>query len=192
MTKHLLAAAVLLALTASACERGGESDHPLARLLVAETPRGYEPTEGASGPMDLDLAATSTSVSTATMRRHLSRAGFQEGYSRVWTSGKDYVAVLVFDFISAQRAQDLVDLQEREIGKLRNSQAFSVPRVEGAKGFTLNATKPRTNDPIFCQIVWLARDTKAYEVRTCDTQPGSPDRAMALAGEQERKARSAS
>jgi len=171
-----------------ACGRGGDPDHPLGRVLLDTAPRGYERVEGPSGPMDLDLASRATTIGPATLRPHLSRTGFQEGYSRVWQREQETLALLVFDFISAQRAGEMVELHERELGRLRNVQPFEVGRIEGARGFTVNATKPRSSEPWFCQIVVFAVETKAFEVRSCSEQPLSADEVQRLARDQARRA----
>jgi len=174
------------ALLAVACAGGGAEDpgDALGQVLLAQAPEGFEPVEGpASGPMDLSTAATATEISQTKLRRQLNRTGFQGGYSRVWRDDQDFVAAVVFGFLNAGRASELVAFQADELGAKESAQPFTVPGIDGGKGFTLNA-RGRDGTTLFCQLVWFAHDTKAFEVRACRTQPSSTDDVIELAEQQ--------
>lgn len=185
--------AALVALVSLTVACGGASaedpDDPLGQILLASAPDGFVAVEGpASGPMDLSSAATSTEISQTKLRGQLNRTGFQGGYSRVWTHDDDFVAALVFGFLNAGRASELVTFQAEELSRKESAQPFRVASIDGAKGFTVNA---RSDDgtTLFCQIVWFARDTNAFEVRVCRTQPGSTEEVVGLAETQAELAR---
>lgn len=196
-------AIVLLALVAAGCSADREDlDHPLAGRILEEVGGPYERVDGPSGPMDLDDAITSVGyISPTRVRRQLGRTGFQEGYARVWrdtpvetaedeeTAQRSFVTVLVFDFLSEGRAWDMIRFAVGELDELRGAQGFDVPGLDGGRGYTLNARAPGSSDPLFCQVVWFARGTSAFEVRTCDPTPGSTGKVEELAKQQVAKLR---
>lgn len=182
----LLIALLLL----SGCAGSEDADHRLGRTLLTEVGSGYEVVEPpASGPMTLDAAAGATSAGGSRLRRQLSRTGFQEGYSRVWRKdADDFVAVLVFQFLTAQRAGELVEFMALEHEDKRSAQRFSVQRIPGAVGYILNARTPGATASLFCHMVWFPHDNVAFEVRTCTPRPGSAEPVMDLAIRQYRAA----
>lgn len=188
-----LAFAALLLLGLTACGGGLEDpDHRLGRLLIRSVGERYETVEPpASGPMGLAAASGATSAPASGLRRRLATTGFQGGYARVWQrSDDDFVAVLVFEFLTQRRASELVRFMDEQNGGADNAQRFTVAGIPGAVGYTLNARAPRSDQTLFCQLVWLAHDALAFEVRACTARPGSTDRVVALAKRQLRSATS--
>lgn len=189
----VLAPVAAIAMIASGCNRSREApDNPLAKVLIDAAPGGYKPVDGpASGPMDAQMAATATPADTSKKRDWLKRNGFQDGYSRVWTKGDDYITALAHEFSSNRGASGLVAYEEDQVGSKRGSQIFDVSAIPDAKGYILSGVKRKGLKPIFCQGIWFSAGTRAFNVNTCSPQPNSAELVQKLAEEQYTKARAA-
>ncbi len=174
---------IAMLLLVAGCANAEETDHRLGRIVVSDVGTGYEVVEPpASGPMNLDAAASATSAGGSRLRRQLSTTGFQEGYSRVWRKANDdFVAVLVFQFLTQRRAEELVEFMGLEHEDKRSAQRFAIARIPGAVGYILNARTPGAATSLFCNMAWFPQDNMTFEVRTCTAQPGSTEPTVDLA-----------
>ena len=175
---------------AAACG-GASDDDPLAQVLLHDddVPDGFDAVKGpASGPMEIEDAVQSTAADPSHKRRFLETSGFQGGYSRVWTKGDDYVTALAHEFSSDRGAKRLVSFEMDELAKT-TAQRFEVKDIPGAKGYVLSGVKRKGQEPLFCQGVWFAVDTRAFGVSTCGAQPNTSAVAEDLAVEQYERAR---
>jgi hypothetical protein len=158
-------------------------------LLTSVMPGFERVGEPASGPMDADEAVEATIADASEKSAYLRRSGFLGGYSRVWTSGDDYITILVHDFSGERGAKGLVEFELKQLAKTSGFEPFAVKDIAGARGYVLSATKKGTSDPLFCQGVWFTVDTRAFAVNTCGVQPNTTEIAHRLAVRQWKRVR---
>ena len=165
------------------------ADNPLAEVVVEKVPTGYKLVKGpASGAMDRDAAVNATIANASEKSAFLHRWGYQQGESRVWTKGNDYITVLVYDFSGEDGAKGLVVFELQQLSRTRGFAPFSVGEIPGGRGYVLSAAS-RKGGSLFCQGVWFSRETRAFQVATCGALPNNSELAMQLATAQYKRAR---
>src|SRR5258708_23936459 len=141
-------------------------DPRLASVPLADALPGYVLDSTGSGPMAIDAAASSTSVDSGTTRNALSGSSFNGGYSRVWTSGDSFVAIVVFAF---DHAVDAGRFEEQEVGWLSSvGTVYLAPesKIPGGHVYVLSGkTKARPRQG-FCDGGWVCSGDLAVDVRS--------------------------
>jgi hypothetical protein len=138
--------------------------------------------------MDRDAAVNATIADASEKSAVLRRWGYQQGHSRVWTKGNDYITVLVYDFSGGQGARELMRFEIRQLALTPGSAPFSVREIPGSHGYVLSATK-RKGGALFCQGVWFTLDTRAFSVASCGALPNNTETATRVAIAQYKRAR---
>ena len=172
---------LLLALLAlAACDSSSASGTSGgASPLLTQAGAGF--TQKLDVALDLDAASRATPAPAAATRSVLRDQGFSKGAERVWTEGDEYITALSLNLSTGFAAGTFVTF---EAGQLRSSPSVVVypdTQIPGAEAFTLNGATRAGGRQTFCQGVWYALGTAAYEVDDCADAPRYPDVALGLA-----------
>ena len=141
----------------------------LAALLIDNPAPGFSPRSSGSGPMDLETAANATEAPVDSTRNALKDSTFAGGQVKVWTSGTEYIVVLVLAFDSAIDAARFVDYEVNFLKGLISASVYSDEVMAGVTDFTLNGAT-RNKPTVFCQGMWFTVETHAFNTYLCDTQ----------------------
>ena len=175
----LLAGALLLA---AACAAGPIAPSSTNSHLIANVSSMFHVKQDLQ--LDLAAAATATPAAPSLMRAELQNDGFSQGAERVWTAGSEYVTAIELDVADPGAAQHLVDFEIGQLTQGKGAVTYTPDKPKGAKAFSFYGTTRAGAKTIFCQGVWLAVKSSAYEVMDCDPQPRAANLVLDLAQRQ--------
>ena len=179
---------MVFALAAVVSCSSSRATDPLAESLITSVPAGYKQVKGpASGEMDRDAALNATIADPSEKSVFLRRNGYQQGVSRVWTKGADYITALVYDFSGPDAAKRFVEFEVLQLDRTPGYAPFRLADIPGSRAYVLTAAN-RRGGSLFCQGVWFTVDTRAYSVSSCGALPNNTETATRLSIAQYRKA----
>lgn len=181
----LLALAVV---AAAACASPG-SPSPSAGVsvpLVARVGSGFG--QKLDVPLDLDGASKATPAAAAPTRATLRGQGYAGGEERVFTQGDEYVTVLELELSTTVGAAAVVGFEAQQLGGSIGARVYPDQQIPGAQAFDLEGLTRSGGHQAFCQGVWFAAGTAAFEVADCSSAPRYPDLAFAVALQQSKQA----
>ena len=163
----LVLAALATAVGVTGCDSGRPSDATQLSgvLLQSVGEEGFTPSAAATGPMDVDTAAQSTTLRSEVLRGYLEENDFRSGFARVLTRDEEFVTLLAFQFEQARAASGLVDLVLDGLSTSIAFQPYDDPAVPGSRGFTL--TSDVGGQVRFCVGEWFVVAARAYAVTRC-------------------------
>ena len=180
---------ILLAVLCVAFACASRADDPLSEAILDSPPAGFKLVKGpASGEMDRDAAVNATIADPSEKSALLGRIGYQQGRSRVWSKGNDYITILVYDFSGADGAKRLVDFEIRQLDRTPGFAPFTMRQIPGSRAYVLSASS-RKGGALFCQGAWFTVDTRAFSVATCGALPNNTELATRMAVAQYKRAR---
>jgi hypothetical protein len=163
---------------ATGCAAGG-SDNPtkqvssatLQSLLLDAVPSGYTANPRASGALDLAGSAYSTPAKASDTRGELAADHFTGGYSRVWSSGSDYITAAVYSFAREAEAQRFMSFEKAAISQSGNGLPYALSQPPDGIGFVISSPTKAQNRYVFCQGGMFTRDTFVFLVEVCRATP---------------------
>lgn len=177
-----VAAGVVAALSACGESSTGQS---LASLVLNQTPQGFHSQSvGDNGTLSIDDASAATPADPTTVRQYLNSSSWRGAYARVWVSGSDYVEDLGYTFASSDGAAGLVKLETTTLQAGQGNYVYPFTAIPGAQGFVLYSQTRVGGHDVFCNGIWFAHSTDAFEILTCGATPGDDSRASQLADQQ--------
>ena len=136
-----------------------------------------------SGPLTRRALESATAVPSSTMRSYLAGVRFRRAAERVWTERDgSFVTDVVVEVGDHDQAQALVSAAARVLPGPA-TRPFTPQGVEGGRGFLQTAqARGRT---MFCVVVVLAADVRAFVVTGCTPYPQDTTAVVRLASEQQ-------
>src|SRR5207248_3234958 len=134
-----------------------------------------------SSTLDLKAAGAATPAQPAATRATLSQAGFSAGTERIFTRGDEFIEILAFGFSTDVDAGQFVAFERSGLSSTRAAVLYADPSIPGSFVYDLSGGTRAGNRTVFCQGVWFAARTSAYEVTDCAGSPRYPDLVEAVA-----------
>jgi len=181
MKRHLGAAALAVVVLAGCGGSTASSPDTLARVVDASL-SATGAVGSASGPMDLALAASATTVPRPMLEKFLHSRGFRVGYSRVWSASGELTSALDYRFSTTSSATAFVGYVADRLATSAYNQSFSDPALPGSRGFELVSRVRGTTQ--FCVGELFAVATDAFVVTRCAPYPLGPSAVSPLAQQQ--------
>jgi hypothetical protein len=175
-------AALLLALTGCGTDHAGRAPSTLAAKVSPKLGGGAAVVQSATGPMDLDLAASATAVPSSILRPFLRSHGYQYGYSRVWQRDSELVTALGLHFFADRDADAFVAFSDDRIATSAYYVGFTDAGLPGSRGFEL--TSRVRGATRFCAGEYFAVSRDAYVVTRCADFPVPSQSVTQLAQQQ--------
>jgi len=170
-------ALVLLVLLATACATPGSSSPSGPPTL--DTMSGFQ--SKLSSTLDLKAAAAATPAQPAATSSALSQAGFSAGTERIFTRGDEFIEIVAFGFSTDVDAGQFVAFERSGLTSSKAAVLYADPAIPGSFVYDLSGGTRAGNRTVFCQGVWFAAHTSAYEVTDCAGSPRYPDLVESVA-----------
>ena len=162
----------MLSLLTSACgDSPGSSASAtgLGGLILAAPPPGYKQT--VDQQLSRDIAASDTSANPAALKPELTRDGFLDAHSRVWTRAEAYRSILVLELSTTFGAEALREFLSAQVSSGRGVTPYSDAQIPSAQAFTFYAQTRTGKREVFCQEVLFSVDVDVFLVDDCDVGP---------------------